>query len=75
MKFHYVYREEFKEIAKIRTDERTNGRTEKPGPRASPPLYAPGQEENMRRSEEGVAPPPHSNKADMKKSYRKYKGE
>ena len=53
MKFHYVYREEFNEIAKILTD----GRTEKPGPRASPPLYAPGQEENMRRSEEGVAAP------------------
>ena len=59
MKFHYVYREEFKEIAKIRTDGRTDGRRN-PGP-GPPPLYAPAQEEKMRRSEEGVAPPPHSN--------------
>ena len=55
LKFHYVYREEFKEIAKIRTNERTNERRN-PGPGSGPP-YAPAQEEKMCHSEEGVPPP------------------
>ncbi len=42
-------------------NERTNERTEKPWIQIRPPLHTHTQEQNMRRSGRGAAPPPHSN--------------